>query len=84
MKGLALFLQMTNSVIELEESFRQDEDEKEFKRILPHLRLGTANSKIAKRLMSLHRFNYTDKDVYIRTYLHTTYRHIFPHSHSHL
>ena len=58
LEGLSLFLDQTDTAIELETSFRQDSNEDEFRKTLDCVRLGKSTNMTAKQLMALHQSNY--------------------------
>ena len=62
LKGLRLFLELTNCVISLDQSFQQNKAEKEFQEILQCVQTADTTKTIAKRLMSLHSCKYTTNE----------------------
>ena len=62
LKGHRLFLDLTDSVVELTQSHRQDESEQNFSKILDEVREGQCTSSTAKKLMRLHNASFLDED----------------------
>ena len=60
--GHGLFLGLTEIVIELNYSHRQKSSEKEFQQILNEVRVGQCSKETARKLMLLHKSNYSDSE----------------------
>ena len=61
-KGHGLFLGLTENVIELNYSHRQKSSEKEFQKILSEVRVGQCSKETARKLMMLHKSNFSDSE----------------------